>query len=579
MFAASNLLIPRHPVEAKSANGFSPRQPEFLVPQKFFRFHWSELLGTLFCVYPQNLKNISAEQFREIPILPRRFAGRPFALSLFVHLAGIPLLPFLLQVIPTHARVDNSFTYSKNEVLYYYVPKPAPKQRVPKLSPFGPGSAPGVGNISQQVPIKGATKSLGSLFAISRPRVPDNNHQTIIQPNTPADLRIKNDLKLPNIISDQSSPAKPRMQYRADTVRPMQPKQREIKGEAPSVNAATPAQLTSGLPGVPATQARLAVPIGAALAPVVPTGRGKGGDIEGGAPSFDSGEGAGGNGVGGNGTQGLLILSTDPAPPSEVVSLPAGNRHGQFSIAPGGGGLGSPGGVEGGTRGGGSGGSGTGGNDSSGVGAGSFGGGGGNSAKNSGFVSLKGYGGGEVLLADPGPGAISQMVYPIPVSAMLRHNRLVVSAGPIGGGGSNVYGELPCGKIYTIFLSTAGKQWSLQYCERTQGQIDNQNKARTTVVHTELPLVPPEAQESYDFVRLPLPPEKAHKMIILRGAIDEEGKVQQVEVHQGLLPAMDAAAKLAFSQWKFKPAMRSGKPMRVEILVAIPSDPPKTVGK
>jgi outer membrane biosynthesis protein TonB len=33
---------------------------------------------------------------------------------------------------------------------------------------------------------------------------------------------------------------------------------------------------------------------------------------------------------------------------------------------------------------------------------------------------------------------------------------------------------------------------------------------------------------------------------------------------------MDAAARAAFGKWKFKPAMRDGKPVPVEILVGIP---------
>jgi len=37
---------------------------------------------------------------------------------------------------------------------------------------------------------------------------------------------------------------------------------------------------------------------------------------------------------------------------------------------------------------------------------------------------------------------------------------------------------------------------------------------------------------------------------------------------------MDAAALRAFSQWTFKPAMRDGKPVSVDILVGIPSDGP-----
>ena len=76
----------------------------------------------------------------------------------------------------------------------------------------------------------------------------------------------------------------------------------------------------------------------------------------------------------------------------------------------------------------------------------------------------------------------------------------------------------------------------------------------------------------FDFKRSPVPAENAQKSIVLRGAIDEDGKVEQVEVYQGLSTVMDSAARLAFSQWKFKPAMRDGKPIRVEILVAIPTE-------
>jgi hypothetical protein len=33
---------------------------------------------------------------------------------------------------------------------------------------------------------------------------------------------------------------------------------------------------------------------------------------------------------------------------------------------------------------------------------------------------------------------------------------------------------------------------------------------------------------------------------------------------------MDEAARIAFSRWVFKPAVRDGKPVEVEILVGIP---------
>jgi TonB family protein len=86
--------------------------------------------------------------------------------------------------------------------------------------------------------------------------------------------------------------------------------------------------------------------------------------------------------------------------------------------------------------------------------------------------------------------------------------------------------------------------------------------------------MPPEAEARYDFKRLPLPAEKLHKLIILKGTIRPEGTVENLRVHEGLMPELDAAALRAFSQWTFKPAMRDGKPVSVDILVGIPGDSP-----
>ena len=83
-------------------------------------------------------------------------------------------------------------------------------------------------------------------------------------------------------------------------------------------------------------------------------------------------------------------------------------------------------------------------------------------------------------------------------------------------------------------------------------------------------LTPPDAEARFDFHRLPVPPEKAYKMIVLKGTLRNDGSVENLEVFQSVVPEMDAAARAAFSQWKFKPAMSGGKPVPVEILVGIP---------
>lgn len=206
-----------------------------------------------------------------------------------------------------------------------------------------------------------------------------------------------------------------------------------------------------------------------------------------------------------------------------------------------------------------------------GMGRGTYGGGGRNSGSE-GIISLKGSDGGNGRLSDPGPDPVASMVYPLPSLIGVRHNALVVSAGPMGGGGLDIYGALPCGKIYSVFLTASGKRWSLEYCQKSESPRRSEDLTHSHIVHTELPLVPPEAEEEFDFKRVPLPPEKANKMIILRGEIGEDGKPQNLEVFRGLSPEMDAAAQLAFSRWTFRPAMRSGKPVSVQILLGIPAE-------
>lgn len=193
-----------------------------------------------------------------------------------------------------------------------------------------------------------------------------------------------------------------------------------------------------------------------------------------------------------------------------------------------------------------------------------------------GNLSVSGSGGGGGAAGTLGPGVPLSMVYPVMASVLPRKNSLVVSAGPIGGGGLGVYGALHCGKIFTVFLQMPGKAWTLQYC-LSGGESKSKGQTTSTVVHMEQGITPPDAETRFDFKRLPLPEDKVHKLIVLKGILREDGVVEGLQVHQGLLPLMDEAARLAFSQWKFKPATRGGKAIPVDILVGIPSDPPPTV--
>jgi hypothetical protein len=98
------------------------------------------------------------------------------------------------------------------------------------------------------------------------------------------------------------------------------------------------------------------------------------------------------------------------------------------------------------------------------------------------------------------------------------------------------------------------------------------SESGTAVVHLDKPLLPPDfdVAHRFNFKRLPVPVEKSHRSIILKGVIAVDGTVQHLVVYQGVVPEMDQAALIAFSRWHFMPAMKDGKPVEVEILVGIP---------
>jgi hypothetical protein len=272
----------------------------------------------------------------------------------------------------------------------------------------------------------------------------------------------------------------------------------------------------------------------------------------------------------------LLIIGVDPSGPTSQLALSPGNRWSEFSISALGEGPRQPGGSPDRSASGGIGVGGVSGGASSGVGLGDRVGGNGNSGSTD-PVSINRTAGGAEKSGGLDLGFAPNMVYPVPAAAEpvsnLRRNSFVVSAGPIGGGGLNVYRALNCEKIYTIFLPMPDTTWTMQYCQERSPTLGAKTDPRSTVVHLEQGLVPPDpdTESRFDFRRLPVPPQQAHKMIVLEGALREDGTVANLRVYQSIMPVMDEAARIAFSRWKFKPALREGKPVSVEILIGIPA--------
>src|SRR5215467_3302782 len=480
--------------------------------------------------------------------------------SVVLHGCAFLTLPFVMRFLPFQVTQAANVPDRDQQVIYYHLANPEIRQPARMLPP-GPGAAPGSGSQPELPPLKGASSSQ-MLFAVSHPKLPDNDHQTIIQPLSPPDLRIKAELKLPNMLLAKPQPPKVPLHFNPKEVKPLQQANREVVTIAPSLTQANVQQPLTDQLLATTSQPKLAVPIGAAPAPNMPSST-RGSATEVGAPEIQ------GNGTPG---EGLLILGTAPGNSSDMVALPPGNRYGDFSIAPGGSGSGAPGGQPGGSPTGGTGGGTTGGtNDATGVGPGLIGGGGNGSA---GAVSIPGTGGENSRSL--GNLEAEHLVFALPKLTGPRKSTMLVAAGPMGGGGLGIYGALHCGKIFTVFLPAAGKNWTLQYCQAPAGTqaAAPPRQTYTSVVRMEEAIVPPEPELRFDFKRTPLPPDKVHKYVILKGRISEEGKVTDLVVHQGLSDEMDAAAKRAFGQWTFKPAIRGGKAIPIDILVGVPSDPP-----
>jgi hypothetical protein len=421
--------------------------------------------------------------------------------------------------------------------------------RLPQLQPRGPGGAPGRGIVPDKLPALGSTAYHPRITIVSNPSLPDNYRQTIAQQNAPPDLRITKELNLPNILSGNLQPVpKPSLEVKLPA--PRAPARIDpAVVQAPQIEA-VPTEITVPLLEATVSAPRLPMPIASSLAAPQAPNRSPSG--KGSAADQGAADAAG---------RGLLILSTDPAPANSMLSLPLGNRYGAFSISPEGGQPGAPGGAPGGDPQGGTGGP-------------SQGGGEGNRAEAVpvSITGTDGVGGGmsHGLLNAPSP---TSLVYAVPLPKLHKPS-ILVSTGPIGGGGLGIYGVLRCGKIYTSYLPMPGNKWVLQYCAAGAPAKEQTQNGGAIVALGDPGLVGPEAEEQFDFHRPAVPPEKADGLIVLHGVIQADGAVGALQVLQGVATDADLAARAAFMKWKFKPALRNAKPISVEVLVGIPAAGP-----
>lgn len=484
---------------------------------------------------------------------------RAFLASALLHAAVL----FLIIRVPlslSHNILANSedleiHTQPKDvTVVYYDLKNSSLPPILPTVRMRGEGGRPGDGKPLPNPPSVGGTAFDPKLLVVVRHPQADNNRQIILQPTTAPKVRIRADIRVPDVIASMPGlVARPEAKFDPP---PMVIKSgQRIEGRARSTEAAVAPQVSaasSAADRLSRLSLPAAAPAGAALA----------------QKASASGAGSPASADGPPGT--LLAIRVNPGPAVDTVALPVGNRLGEFSVSPAGVRPGSPAGVPSNLLGGGKGGTGASGDGSAGVGHGRTGGGGGASGGN-GPVVVAG-GGAEAAGMRPealNAQAIASMVFPVIAPPRLPKNTFLVYSGPEGGGGLDVYGALRGGRIYTAFLRMPGKNWVLQYCQ-SPSEGGPAVEQRGNVVRFGEALTPPDAIEQFDFKRTAVSPENRRKVIVLYGVINKEGLVAGLKVYRGVSADLDRMALAAFERWKFHPALRGGQAIAIQVLVGIP---------
>lgn len=535
-----------------------------LLPESPRRSWWGDLAVLL--AQGSRRRRYTPPGYRPLTQPAFQSPGRALFSSALLHVAAVVLLLHM----PAALLVREATSSPQIPKVIYHLSMLDDEESLPTLKSSGPGGAPGSGNRPDRAPALGSTAFHKRWTIVSNPPNPDNNRQTIIQPLAPPEIRIPYEVSVPNLLLGGASKRLRRpLDFAPSSPAPLQKRpQLESASEPPRLSSqqsdADLSLLSSNItnPNLPvpppADSAPAALPNGAQEAPASNS-------------SSQSQPLAGGD-------AGFLALSLGNVSSSPSLTLPLGNRYGAFSVSPAGSRLGSPGGVEGGDPQGGTGGGTNGGDSSTGVGSGSSSGGAGSSGNLADLpISLHGdgNGGSSPNLTLHSTFTQGQMFPVVFHPRRLRTNALVISTGPVGGGGLQVYGVLRGGKIHTVYLPMPGKNWILQYCLLNDPVAQGERPATSVRVQVDQGLAAPFPTEGFDFKRPKLVRETAQPYIILHGVIAEDGSVRRLRVYQSVQPDADQLALAAFSRWKFQPALRAAKPTAVEVLVGIPGSVPQ----
>jgi TonB family protein len=537
-----------------------PPAPELIAVEPKLDIRWGDFHQGFFSSVralfsgPFAVKNfLGGDYFRDCWVERRIPMRAVFAAALW-HIVFL-VSPFSLfnAVLPHNSAFDNTqLTWSGPIEDFPTLEIPAAK---PKPTPRA--------EAEKAIAPKGADAFHPRQHIIVDPVHPTHPRQTLINPAAPQ-LAPKLLPALPNIVQLQSpvAPPRPHIEISAQDLAKLHPRQRRVATvtATPLPDVPTfeqkPADIT--LTASPNAPARPKLDLNAASAPRVAERAQSGDSVP--APEIAAAQSASAN----SNPSTFIALSAAPAPPKPVVQPPQGNLAARVSISPEGTKRGVPGGSPDGKA-----------DPASGAGtaAANHGGGtspvgisisGGNPQPNAGASSL---GNSRLKLSLPSSRDLAARPEPNAKAEDTPQRTGPPNFAMLSPGAKpeQIFADK---RVFTLNvnmanLTSASGSWILHFSELDT----NQNGPRGASVdltglapiHKVDPKYPPELIE-----------QNVEGEVILYAIIRADGSVDSIQLVRSVDPVLDANAKNALSQWKFRPAMKYGVPVALEAIVYVP---------
>jgi TonB family protein len=526
-------------------------EPKLEVPWGDFHASPASSLRTLFSGPFTTGKFLAGDYFRDCWV-ERRIPKRAVLAAALWHLVFI-ISPFSL--LPT--TVGHNSAFDNTQLTWSGPVEDFPALEIHAAKP----KTITHGNPTKPLPPRGADAFHPRQHITTDPVHPNHPRQTLLNPVAPQ-LAPKILPDMPNIVQLQATPApaRPRIQISEDALRKLHPRQHRRMATSPvapppdvPLLEQKPAELTfAAAPNVPA-RPKLELNSGAAprFAPRAQTGDSLP------APELGAPQAPAANGS----PASLIALSAAPAAPKPDVQPPQGNLAARISISPEGTKPGVPDGSPKESA------------DAGGTDARASSSGGGKSPVGVSIsggnpqpkTTVSGLGGSKLSLPSSRSLAARPESNARAEDAPERTAPPNFAALPPGAKPEQIFAAK---RVYTLAVNTANLNsatgsWIMNFSELSPNQdgprTSSSELTGLTLIRKVDPKYPPELIE-----------QNVQGEVILYAVIRADGSVDSIQLVRGIDPQLDANAKSALSQWKFRPALKAGVPVDLEAIVYIP---------